>query len=120
MTPPLLAAAAAAGVADGGRSLYEHQARAVLLSSSSSTSTSGSSSSLPSPSPFIVVAPTAAGKSLCFVLPMLRFLLEDTFATALLLYPTKALAADQLPGSGREAAVGDVKSLTRLVPAVPP
>ena len=90
MTPPLLAAAAAAGVADGGRSLYEHQARALLLSSASPPPSS------PARRPFIVVAPTAAGKSLCFVLPMLRSLLRDPFATALLLYPTKALAADQL------------------------
>lgn len=50
----------------------------------------------------VVVTGTASGKSLCFHLPVLERLLDEPGATALYLFPTKALAQDQL------------KSLTRL------
>ena len=43
-----------------------------------------------------VVSPTASGKSLAFQLPVLNHLLQHPGATALLLYPTKALIEDQL------------------------
>ena len=39
---------------------------------------------------------TASGKTLAFLLPILQALCEDPQATALLVYPTKALAHDQL------------------------
>ena len=42
-----------------------------------------------------VVTPTASGKSLCYTLPVLHQLLSDPNATALYLFPTKALAHDQ-------------------------
>ncbi len=42
-----------------------------------------------------VVSPTASGKSLAFQLPLLNHLLKHASATALLLYPTKALIEDQ-------------------------
>ena len=44
----------------------------------------------------VVVTPTASGKTLCYNLPVLQRLLEDPNRRALYLYPTKALAQDQL------------------------
>jgi DEAD/DEAH box helicase domain-containing protein len=60
--------------------LYSHQAQALYAA------TSG---------PTIVTTGTASGKSLCFNLPTLHILCEQTRARALYLYPTKALAQDQ-------------------------
>jgi len=46
---------------------------------------------------FVVVTPTASGKSLCYNLPVLNTLLgEDAEARALYLFPTKALSSDQV------------------------
>jgi DEAD/DEAH box helicase domain-containing protein len=46
----------------------------------------------------VVVTPTASGKSLCYTVPLLNALLENPNARALALFPTKALAHDQLEG----------------------
>jgi len=46
--------------------------------------------------PTIVTTGTASGKSLCFNLPTLDVLCTDAKARALYLYPTKALAQDQV------------------------
>jgi len=46
----------------------------------------------------VVVTGTASGKTLCYTVPILETLLEEPEATALLLFPTKALAQDQLRG----------------------
>jgi DEAD/DEAH box helicase domain-containing protein len=43
-----------------------------------------------------VVTPTASGKTLCYNLPVLDRILRDPDARALYLFPTKALAQDQL------------------------
>jgi DEAD/DEAH box helicase domain-containing protein len=43
-----------------------------------------------------VVTGTASGKTLCYNLPVLDFLLRDVEGRALYLFPTKALAQDQL------------------------
>jgi DEAD/DEAH box helicase domain-containing protein len=43
----------------------------------------------------VMVTPTASGKSLAYHLPVLDELLRDPAATALYLFPTKALARDQ-------------------------
>ncbi len=43
----------------------------------------------------MLAAGTAAGKSLCFQIPIIETALEDPKATSLLIYPTKALAQDQ-------------------------
>src|SRR5262245_47977143 len=51
----------------------------------------------------VVVTGTASGKSLCYHLPVLERLLADPDATALYLFPTKALAQDQLKGLMRLA-----------------
>ena len=44
----------------------------------------------------VIVTPTASGKTLCYNLPVLNKVLEDPGARALYLFPTKALAEDQL------------------------
>lgn len=46
----------------------------------------------------VIATPTASGKSLCFHLPVLQALAQDPSATALFLYPTKALSRDQEHG----------------------
>src|SRR5690349_24152600 len=48
----------------------------------------------------VVVTPTASGKTLCYNLPVLQRLLEDSQRRALYLFPTKALAQDQLAELG--------------------
>jgi DEAD/DEAH box helicase domain-containing protein len=44
----------------------------------------------------VVVTPTASGKTICYNVPVLQRVLEDPSARALYLFPTKALAQDQL------------------------
>jgi DEAD/DEAH box helicase domain-containing protein len=44
----------------------------------------------------VVVTPTASGKSLCYSLPILQAVAEDSAARALCLFPTKALSYDQV------------------------
>jgi len=44
----------------------------------------------------VIVTPTASGKTLCYNLPVLNGLLADANARAMYLFPTKALAEDQL------------------------
>jgi DEAD/DEAH box helicase domain-containing protein len=68
--------------ARGVESLYTHQAEAV------SAALVGED--------VVVVTPTASGKSLCYTLPVLDAWLRDPEARALWLFPTKALAQDQL------------------------
>lgn len=51
-----------------------------------------------------VIANAAGGKSLCFQAPILQALLADSSARALMLFPTKALAQDQLASLGARMA----------------
>src|SRR6266436_3559537 len=44
----------------------------------------------------VIVTPTASGKTLCYNLPILNCVLENSDCRALYLFPTKALAQDQL------------------------
>src|SRR5260370_6663263 len=44
----------------------------------------------------VVVTPTASGKTLCYNLPVINAVLENPDTRALYLFPTKALAQDQL------------------------
>ena len=44
----------------------------------------------------VVVTPTASGKTLCYNVPVLQAIAEDPSARALYLFPTKALAQDQM------------------------
>ncbi len=46
----------------------------------------------------VIVTGTASGKTLCYTIPVMEALLEDSKATMLFIYPTKALAQDQLRG----------------------
>jgi len=62
--------------------LYSHQAQAVRLAGERG--------------PFVVVTPTASGKTLCYNLPVLDTMLRDPQARALYLFPTKALSQDQM------------------------
>ena len=45
---------------------------------------------------YVVVTPTASGKTLCYNIPVLSAILKNTDARALYLFPTKALSADQV------------------------
>ena len=44
----------------------------------------------------VIVTPTASGKTLCYNAPVLQSILADPSSRALYLFPTKALAQDQL------------------------
>ncbi len=59
----------------------------------------------------VVVAGTAAGKTLCYQAPIAETLLAEPKSSALLLYPTKALAQDQLR-SFSDLRIPEVKSAT--------
>ncbi len=56
----------------------------------------------------VVVTPTASGKTLCYNLPVLDAIAHDGAARALYLFPTKALAADQLVELRALANAGDI------------
>ncbi|MGB9069688.1 MAG: DEAD/DEAH box helicase [Candidatus Acidiferrales bacterium] len=73
---------AAAYRAKGIDRLYSHQAAAAELARAGKD--------------FVVVTPTASGKTLCYNLPILNAILANTDTRALYLFPTKALAQDQL------------------------
>ena len=66
----------------GFEALYTHQGRAVAEVRAGHN--------------ICVVTPTASGKTLCYNLPILDAIARDGTARALYLFPTKALAADQL------------------------
>jgi DEAD/DEAH box helicase domain-containing protein len=56
----------------------------------------------------VIATPTASGKSLCYTLPVFSDLLADPHARALYLFPTKALARDQVHEARKlAAATGD-------------
>lgn len=57
---------------------------------------------------FVVVTPTASGKTLCYNLPVVQTLLEDPTARALYLFPTKALSQDQQAELNEVALGGDL------------
>ncbi len=73
---------AAAYGAKGIRQLYTHQAIAAEAVHAGKN--------------VVVVTPTASGKTLCYNLPILNSILENPDTRALYLFPTKALAQDQL------------------------
>ncbi|MEJ2753996.1 MAG: DEAD/DEAH box helicase [Chloroflexota bacterium] len=56
----------------------------------------------------VVATATASGKSLCYTIPVLSHLLQDPTARALYLFPTKALAHDQLAETLALISAGDL------------
>ena len=76
--PPIRAVMKSAGI----KKLYRHQAEAIDL--------------IRSGRHVIVATPTASGKTLVYDLPVLEHFLADPDATALYIFPLKALAQDQL------------------------
>jgi DEAD/DEAH box helicase domain-containing protein len=62
----------------------------------------------------VVVTPTASGKTLCYNLPVLNAMLADSGTRAMYLFPTKALAEDQLHEfhAAVEASGADIKAFT--------
>lgn len=68
--------------ARGIRQLYTHQAEAFAAAAEGKH--------------VVAVTPTASGKTLCYNLPVLSSILKDDSARALYLFPTKALAQDQV------------------------
>jgi len=84
----------------GVENLYSHQALAATLAHEGKN--------------VVVVTPTASGKTLCYNLPILSSLVENPEARALYLFPTKALAQDQLVELNRwtEKLGDDVRTFT--------
>ena len=68
--------------ARGIEQLYSHQAEAVAHTLAGRH--------------VVVTTPTASGKTLCYNVPVLNAILRDPSSRALYLFPTKALAQDQL------------------------
>jgi DEAD/DEAH box helicase domain-containing protein len=62
--------------------LYSHQAESFELTAAGKN--------------VVIVTPTASGKTLCYNLPVLNLLINDDGARAMYIFPTKALAEDQL------------------------
>lgn len=84
LAPPPPPAVAARLAAAGIERLYRHQVAAIR--------------SVRTGHHTVIVAGTASGKSLAYQLPIAETLASDPGATALLLYPTKALSRDQVRG----------------------
>ena len=66
----------------GVKRLYSHQRRAIDLAQAGKD--------------FVVITPTASGKTMCYNLPVLSEILRDNESRALYLFPTKALSSDQV------------------------
>jgi DEAD/DEAH box helicase domain-containing protein len=66
----------------GMERLYKHQAQAIRFVRNGKD--------------VVLVTPTASGKTLCYNLPVLQSILEEPETRALYLFPTKALAQDQM------------------------
>src|SRR4051794_12409728 len=96
LDPRILAALQSRGI----EALFSHQAEASQAAANGEN--------------VVVVTPTASGKTLCYNLPVLTSILADSAARALYLFPTKALAQDQLSElHGLVSAIGaDVKTFT--------
>ncbi|MES1253964.1 MAG: DEAD/DEAH box helicase, partial [Acidobacteriota bacterium] len=66
----------------GIEQLYTHQAEAIAHALGGRN--------------IVATTPTASGKTLCYNAPVLHAILQDPSSRALYLFPTKALAQDQL------------------------
>ena len=74
--------------------LYTHQAQAITAVSQGDN--------------VVIATATASGKSLCYTVPVLTRLLADPNARALYLFPTKALAHDQLAETAALLSAGNL------------
>lgn len=80
----------------GIEKLYAHQVDAIQIVRRGSNA--------------VIVTGTASGKTLCYTIPVVEALLEDPLATMLFIYPTKALAQDQLRGlTGMQAQDAEMR-----------
>ncbi len=82
LSAPLHPSVDSALAAGGISSLYVHQATAMERVREGRN--------------VVVVSGTASGKSLCYTVPSVESCLDDDLATTLMVFPTKALAQDQL------------------------
>ena len=82
LNAPLSPSVERALAASGAERLYTHQAEAINAALAGQN--------------VVVATSTASGKTLCFNVPVLEALARDPLARALYIYPTKALAQDQL------------------------
>ena len=82
----------------GIEKLYSHQADAINAIAAGRS--------------VVVVTGTASGKTLCYTIPVVDTILKDVLSTALFIFPTKALAQDQLRGLNR---FGEVNSDIRFL-----
>ncbi len=87
----------------GIEQLYSHQVTALELARAGRD--------------LVVVTGTASGKTLCYNLPIVESCLTDPRSKALYLFPTKALAQDQLKGL-LELLCWDEEIARRIVPGV--
>ena len=74
--------------------LYSHQARAIELVHQGRD--------------VVLVTPTASGKTLCYNIPVLQKIIEEPETRAIYLFPTKALANDQMTEVHR--LIGELKA----------
>ncbi len=79
----------------GIEALYSHQSEAVSFALAGEDC--------------VIATPTASGKTLCYNLPVLHAVLRDPLSRALYLFPTKALAQDQLAELGELSSFADGK-----------
>jgi len=84
----------------GIKRLYSHQSLSVSLSLKKLD--------------VVIATPTASGKTLCYNLPVIDSILKDKASRALYLFPTKALAHDQLTELGNIVTMvnSDIKYFT--------
>lgn len=97
VSPPVSGRTAEALVRLGITRLYSHQAQAI--------------EAVRRGEHVIVVTGTASGKSLCYNIPVMEALEQDAHARALYIFPTKALAQDQL-GKLRLYGLTNLKAAT--------
>lgn len=95
--PPVAGRVAEALAGQGIQKLYSHQAEAI--------------EAVRRGEDVVVVTSTASGKTLCYNVPVLEALETDPKSRALYIYPTKALAQDQL-GKLRQFGIDSVKAAT--------
>jgi DEAD/DEAH box helicase domain-containing protein len=77
----------------GIEKLYSHQAAAVSLGIAGRD--------------FVIVTPTASGKTLCYNIPVLDAIIKSPKSRAIYLFPTKALSQDQM--AELQEIIGDMK-----------